>query len=145
MYITTRREPQASRPLTVLIIDDESLAKNVYQLLLTQEGYRVLLAKDGLSGLALLMREPQSPELILVDCSMPLMDGERIILELQKRLPWILSESKVVGFTSYDPQSLPFAALQKVAFDCREKPSDIEGIVRIVSDYIGMPTVRVYA
>lgn len=126
---------------TIVIIDDnEALSKDVYQVILELAGYRVLTASDGEAGLELLKNIHPSPEIVLVDCSMPGMDGEEFLLELQIQLPHIFIESKVVGLTSYDPRSVVFGKIKRLAFDCREKPFGIGGILKIISDYLGKPT-----
>lgn len=135
--VPPRLERSVKKKITVVIIDDDDdLTKNVYRVLLEQEGYQVLTAKDGLSGLNLLQEETNSPDLILVDCSMPKMDGETFLLELKKSLPKIFSESKIVGFTCFDRQSFPFQRIKSLAFDCREKPFGIKGFLQMVSDYL---------
>lgn len=126
-------------PTVVIVDDDEFLTKDIYQVLLERKGFRVLTAKDGSAGLDLLKKEVPSPDVVLVDCSMPQMNGETFLLNLKASLPQIFSESKVIGFTSYDPLSPTFKKIKSLAYDCREKPFDIDGIVEIVSDYLGMP------
>lgn len=130
---------------TILIIDDdESLVKNVYQVLLERKGYRVLTAKSGFLGLEIIGRELRSPDIILVDCSMPDMDGEEFLLELKDKHPKIFSESKVIGLTAYDSRSSAFLRIKQLAFDCREKPFDIDGILQVVSDYLGVSSNEAY-
>ena len=62
--------PQAA---TVMVVDDSMTVRRVTGRLLEREGYRVLLAKDGVDALEQL-REHQ-PDLLLVDIEMPRMDG----------------------------------------------------------------------
>jgi chemosensory pili system protein ChpA (sensor histidine kinase/response regulator) len=58
---------------TVMVVDDSMTVRRVTQRLLEREGYRVLLAKDGVDALEQLQDE--RPELMLVDIEMPRMDG----------------------------------------------------------------------
>jgi len=58
---------------TVMVVDDSMTVRRVTGRLLEREGYRVLLAKDGVDALEQL-REHQ-PDLLLVDIEMPRMDG----------------------------------------------------------------------
>jgi chemosensory pili system protein ChpA (sensor histidine kinase/response regulator) len=58
---------------TVMVVDDSLTVRRVTQRLLEREGYRVLLAKDGIDALEQ-MQETQ-PDLMLVDIEMPRMDG----------------------------------------------------------------------
>jgi chemosensory pili system protein ChpA (sensor histidine kinase/response regulator) len=47
----------------------------VTQRLLEREGYRVLLAKDGVDALEQMQAPETRPDLMLVDIEMPRMDG----------------------------------------------------------------------
>ncbi|QJE00604.1 response regulator [Massilia forsythiae] len=58
---------------TLMVIDDSLTVRRVTQRLLEREGYRVLLAKDGVDALER-MQETR-PDLMLVDIEMPRMDG----------------------------------------------------------------------
>ncbi|MEW7848334.1 Hpt domain-containing protein [Massilia aurea] len=64
--------PQARRP-TVMVVDDSLTVRRVTQRLLEREGYRVVLAKDGIEALELIGEG--APDLMLVDIEMPRMDG----------------------------------------------------------------------
>ncbi|MEH6434643.1 hybrid sensor histidine kinase/response regulator [Massilia sp. DD77] len=64
--------PQAPLPL-VMVVDDSITVRKVTQRLLEREGYRVLLAKDGVEALELVGQGV--PDLMLVDIEMPRMDG----------------------------------------------------------------------
>jgi len=124
---------------TVVVIDDEESIRDIYQVLLEREGYRVLTASDGQAGLEILKSEEHSPSLVLVDCSMPHINGETFLLKMKVDLPQIFLESKVVGFTCFPSSSIFFKRIEALAFDCREKPCDISGILRLVADYLGLP------
>jgi DNA-binding response OmpR family regulator len=67
----------------ILIVEDEiDLAKGL-KLNLTAEGYRVLLAADGKSGVQKALAE--APDLIVLDVMLPEMDGWEVCRELRKR------------------------------------------------------------
>lgn len=63
----------------ILLIEDELFVIDLYDRILTQEGYQVLKASDGEQGLEL---AKQKPDLILLDIMMPKVNG----LEILKRL-----------------------------------------------------------
>jgi chemosensory pili system protein ChpA (sensor histidine kinase/response regulator) len=64
--------PSLRRAL-VMVVDDSLTVRKVSQRLLEREGYRVLLAKDGVDALEQLQQS--TPDLMLVDIEMPRMDG----------------------------------------------------------------------
>jgi two-component system cell cycle response regulator DivK len=57
----------------VLIVDDYRLAREMYRVTLEHSGFEVVEAADGVE--ALLRVRETVPDLILMDLSMPLMDG----------------------------------------------------------------------
>jgi signal transduction histidine kinase/ActR/RegA family two-component response regulator len=74
-----------ARPARVLVIDDEVGVREVLRDLLGGEGYTVLDAPDGRSGLALSETEPV--ELVLSDVSMPGMSGWEVAEACHARYP----------------------------------------------------------
>ena len=66
----------------VLIIEDEMPMRTALQDVLQGEGYRVLTAADGQSGLERALAE--KPDLILLDIMMPKLDGYGVCAELRR-------------------------------------------------------------
>ncbi len=64
---------QAPREAVIMVVDDSLTVRRVTQRLLEREGYRVILAKDGVDALEHL--QETIPDLMLVDIEMPRMDG----------------------------------------------------------------------
>jgi signal transduction histidine kinase len=67
----------------VLIVDDFADARALYEALLSEDGYKVRTASSGVE--ALRMVEEREPELVLLDVSMPGMDGVEVLHELRAR------------------------------------------------------------
>jgi len=57
----------------ILCVDDDPSLLRLYQEELTEEGYKVILAKDGKE--ALKKFEKESPHVVVMDIRMPVMDG----------------------------------------------------------------------
>lgn len=66
---------------TILIADDHDDNRELLQLLLAGAGYDVREAKDGSECLAIARSEP--PDLIVMDLSMPVLDGWGVLRELK--------------------------------------------------------------
>jgi two-component system cell cycle response regulator DivK len=65
---------------TILIADDHDDNRELLQLLLAGAGYEVREARDGKECLASARNEP--PDLIVMDLSMPVLDGWGVLQEL---------------------------------------------------------------
>ena len=62
---------------TVLVVDDEFGIAELFDAILTDEGYRVLTAINGRHGLEMLAQE--RPDLVFLDYMMPVMDGAAML------------------------------------------------------------------
>ena len=58
---------------TILIVEDNEMNRDMLSRRLQRKGYAVLLAVDGAEGVAL--AQAQGPDLILMDMSLPVLDG----------------------------------------------------------------------
>jgi two-component system chemotaxis response regulator CheY len=58
---------------TVLTVDDSRTMRDMLMMSLSQQGYRVIQAVDGMHGLEVLAGE--TPDIIITDINMPRMDG----------------------------------------------------------------------
>jgi DNA-binding response OmpR family regulator len=76
----------------VLCVDDDLTLLNLYKIELSEEGYKVILAKDGKE--ALLKFEKEKPQVVIMDIRMPVMDGIETLtamLEKDRQIPVILN------------------------------------------------------
>jgi PAS domain S-box-containing protein len=80
--------------LTVLLIDDEEVVREMVREVLTHEGLEVLCAEDGAKGVALFREKAQAIDVVLLDLSMPGLGGEetyKLLREIDPGVPVILS------------------------------------------------------
>lgn len=68
--------------MTILIVDDEVLIRNVIKEYLLNEGYKVLEATDGFDALRVI--SDNKVDLIVLDIMMPKMDGFTCLSEIRK-------------------------------------------------------------
>jgi len=118
----------SSRGAKVLIVDDQPEVVDVMGAILTHQGFVVESASDGLEGLAKAIEG--SPDIILLDISMPNMDG----FETCRRLKNGSGTQKipVVMFTSQADRDSRITGLQAGANDFLGKPVDsTELVVRV--------------
>jgi CheY-like chemotaxis protein len=67
---------------TILVVDDEAIARAYMERALKQEGYGVLLASDGEEALRTLATTKQKIALVITDLVMPGMGGHAFAIEV---------------------------------------------------------------
>ena len=85
--------PTGRREL-VMIVDDEDLVTMLAQRVLTDEGYRIVTAKDGFQAIEIYRKLKDQIALIILDFTMPIMDGSDVFAELlliNPKAPVVLS------------------------------------------------------
>jgi two-component system cell cycle sensor histidine kinase/response regulator CckA len=82
---------------TILVIDDEEIVRDVAKKSLEGCGYTVLVADSGRSAIDVFKREPRRICVVILDLSMPGMNGRETLLELMK----IRRDVKVIVSSGY--------------------------------------------
>lgn len=119
---------------TILVIDDVEENADIIRVKLTHDGYNVLVAMDGESGLKL-AREHQ-PDLVLCDIMLPNMDGWEVLEALRSADK--TAHIPVIFMTAYT--TLQFAGEKKRArehgaVDYLKKPFNLSEMTEMVSKY----------
>ena len=79
---------------TILVVDDEDIVRSVARSALEMHGYEVLTANDGKAGVELFRSKCEAIDMVLLDYSMPVMDGEEALGKIQsisRSVPVVLS------------------------------------------------------
>ena len=114
----------------ILVVDDDADVRESLADILGDEGYRVTGVENGVEALAYL-RARTRPSLILLDMTMPEMDGWRFRLEQQKNPE--LAGIPVVILSAHG--SIREAALVLGAADYLRKPLRVESLLEIADRY----------
>ena len=114
----------------VLVIDDDPLIRGLLEYQLRRAGYDPTLAEDGARGLTLLQEEPERYASVLLDRTLPGMNGMEVLCRLKaddalRALPVIL----VTGIT--DPAAIR-EGLEAGAYYYLTKPFDSPMLLAIV-------------
>jgi len=110
----------------ILVVDDEASARSGLSKLLTQEGYTVDTAADGL--LALESVAENAPALIITDLKMPNLDGMGLLAKLREHhhdIPAIVT-------TAFGEVSVAVQAMRAGAEDYLTKPIDFDALLLAV-------------
>jgi CheY-like chemotaxis protein len=70
----------------VLVVEDDANTRGMLARVLAKAGWAVVEAEDGQQGLAAL--QANTPQLILLDLMMPVMDGFEFLREVRSRAEW---------------------------------------------------------
>jgi CheY-like chemotaxis protein len=84
----------------ILVVDDEEMALMLVKQLLSTAGYNVTTAQSGFECLDLFRRRPHAYELVILDLTMPFMDGEETfhrLREIQPDVPVVLCTGFIQG------------------------------------------------
>jgi DNA-binding response OmpR family regulator len=71
-----------TKPIKVILAEDEEIISTVYKLGLTHHGYEVTVAHDGLEAMEYLKKD--TPDILLLDIIMPNMNGFEVLEALNK-------------------------------------------------------------
>jgi CheY-like chemotaxis protein len=74
--------PKGNRDL-ILLVDDETEIAELAAAMLTDEGYRVILARDGFEALKIYQQIGKLIGLVILDFFLPVMDGDAVFDELR--------------------------------------------------------------
>lgn len=115
----------------VLVVDDEKNQREIYTLILEDDGYQVTTAQSGEQALRFAREHPF--DLVLTDYKMAGMDGVTLLNELLKVDPSII----VVMMTAHGSVESVKEALRGGAFDYLEKPIDRDQLLKVVQNALG--------
>lgn len=109
---------QNSHSPLILIVDDDIFMRGMLQNLLEGQGYRVVEAQDGVTAIEEFQRN--TPDLILLDAAMPIMDGFIACAEL-KKLPTAV-DIPIIMITALDDERSVDKAFEVGAVEYITKP-----------------------
>ena len=112
--------------LTILLVEDNEMNRDMLSRRLERAGYRVILAVDGPRGIAAARTE--APDLVLMDMSLPEIDGWEATRHL-KQDP-ATSRIPVIALTAHAMVSDREKALQAGCDDYDTKPVDFARLLQ---------------
>ena len=109
--------------IKILVVDDEAEIRSLLAAVLQNKGYEVVTAEDGAAALQAVSRE--RPAVILMDLSMPRMNGMDALPEIKR----IDAEVPVIICTAHADLATAVRAMKLGAYDYLTKPFDVELLI----------------
>ena len=110
----------------VLVVEDDAATRRLYKFMLTNGGYPVLEAEDGVAALDQLAK--QHFDLVITDMNMPRMDGMELIQAIRRDY----NDVYVILITAFGTPDTEKQARRIGANDYLAKPFDFEELERRV-------------
>lgn len=116
----------------ILIVDDASFMRMMIKDILTKNGFTVLgEAENGLKAIE--KYKELNPDLVMMDITMPGMDGLQAVREIKK----LDITAKIIMCSAMGQQSMVIEAIQAGAKDFIVKPFQVDRVVEAVNKALG--------
>lgn len=115
----------------ILIVDDAAFMRKLLKNIVLEQGYEVIgEASNGLEALELI--ESLTPEALLIDITMPMLDGISTIEKIRKEN----KELKIIVCSAMANQEMVIKAIKVGADDFIQKPFKNERVVEVLTNVI---------
>ena len=121
----------------ILLVEDNELNRDMLSRRLQRKGHQVLLAADGMQ--AILMAESETPDLVLLDMSLPGIDGHEVLRRMRAQpglahlpcvavsadaMPHQIALARSAGFDDYwvKPLDVPTLAERVLHYAPKQPP-----------------------
>lgn len=131
----TPEPPDSNWVRVILIVDDEEDVGNLVSDILTQAGFKTLLAGQGHEALELIQRRTGKIDLVVTDVMMPGLDGPTLARRIRHDWPAI----PVLFMTSYPGDTLADQGLLARDIPRIEKPFNTRSLIRQVRSILHLP------
>jgi CheY-like chemotaxis protein len=121
----------------ILLVEDNEMNRDMLSRRLQRRGYEVIIAVDGQQGVA--MAQSESPDLVLMDMSLPLMDGWEVTRTLKgaaetKHLP-------IIALTAHAMSTDRDKAMEAGCDDYDTKPIELPRLLGKMEALLGAKPV----
>ena len=118
---------------TILLVDDDHEIVESMRTVLENKGYRILVARDGNSGL--MVAERENPDLLILDMMMPKKSGFLVLEKLKSRPGGLIPTIMITG--NEGSRHRAYAEMLGVRGYIR-KPFAMEKLVRAIERVMGL-------
>ncbi|MCJ7594272.1 MAG: response regulator [Desulfobacterales bacterium] len=110
----------------ILVVDDDDMIRKLLKTFFTGKGYEVLTAASGGEALA---KIKEGPAIVLLDISMPGMDGLSVLDRIKETAP----ATEVIMVTGLSENAVALESIRRGAFEYITKPIDLAQLEFLVS------------
>jgi CheY-like chemotaxis protein len=117
---------------TIMVVDDDEDIRYMMRVLLEEDGYRVLEAENGQRALEI--AQSGRPDLILMDLSMPVLDGFAATRRLRQLTK--LGDVPIIAVTAYDTPEHRTDASAAGVNEYLTKPVDFVRLDKLLDQFL---------
>jgi DNA-binding response OmpR family regulator len=121
-----------TQPPLVLIVDDDQMLRDMLHDFLDDVGYQTMTASDGAAGLDMLGQA--APDLVLLDVSMPVMDGLTFLRRRREERCRLTVPIVVMSAQHHGAEARQLGAQQFVS-----KPFDLDELLGVIDRCLHAP------
>jgi two-component system cell cycle sensor histidine kinase/response regulator CckA len=125
--------PQSDTRDLVLLVDDEALNLTVMQMVLRDDGFRVLTARDGRAALELYREQRSEVRAVVLDLMMPGINGLEVVNEIRNLDPHC-PVVFISGIASFEPLAVE---IREKRLNLLPKPFTAEKLLEVVNQAAG--------
>ncbi len=118
---------------TVLLVDDEETVRSVGKRMIEHLGCKVVTCEDGAEAIELFRRDPDRFDAVLLDLTMPHMDGDACYRELRRIRP----DVRVILSSGYNEAELVARFAGKGLAGFMQKPYRIDTLAEKIGEALG--------
>jgi len=120
----------------LLIVDDDLSMREMLEVMLTSEGYRVACAEDGAKAIQMLSKKKY--DLIISDIKMGPVGGLTVLREAKKRSP----ETVVIMISAFATTETAVEAMNEGAYDYIPKPFNVDEVKQTIRNALERKTLE---
>lgn len=113
---------------TILLVEDEPLVRGITCEALTEQGYRIVEAQDGMSALALADKHGDTIDLLLTDVVLPQISGRELSEQIRAKCPSI----RVLFMSGYTEDAIVHHGVLEKGIEFLPKPFTPDNLIRKV-------------
>ena len=122
----------------ILLVEDNEMNRDMLSRRLQRKGFQVIIAVDGVQGVA--MAQADAPDLILMDMSLPVLDGWEATRQLKASAP--TRSIPIIALTAHAMSGDQERALQAGCDHYDTKPIELPRLLEKINALLNKDTAR---